>query len=99
MQSVPYWVDDESVRSSMVASAPLSPPILNNAEIENRKPRETFGLGGRAPVTHPLLGDQPTLQLIQEGRRSGNHGARPHNCMILYARDVSSAQASPSRAR
>ena len=80
MQSVPYWVDDASVRSSMVASAPLSPPILNHAEMESRKPRENFGMRGHAPATHPLLGDQPTLQLIQEGRHGNSHGVR--SCLL-----------------
>ncbi|EIE21857.1 hypothetical protein COCSUDRAFT_47964 [Coccomyxa subellipsoidea C-169] len=60
VQAVPYWVDDESVRPSMLqpgASAPAAaagvPP----------KPRRRTG-NEVDELQHPLLGDQPTLQLL-----------------------------------
>ena len=62
---MPYWVDDESVRSSMIASSPAPPPLLNRAEAATHKAR--VGLGELRPKTHPLLGAEPRLQLIQEG--------------------------------
>ncbi|KAF8057149.1 VTC4 [Scenedesmus sp. PABB004] len=82
VQAVPYWVDDESVRPSMLLSAPpagaagaagasSSAPGQHVAvEVEEMatpaadKPRK------RAPglddLTHPLLGDQPTLKLLPD---------------------------------
>lgn len=62
---MPYWVDDTSVRRSMIASAPAPPPVLNQAEAQTGKPR--MGLEDIQPTTHPLLGAFPTLQLIREG--------------------------------
>lgn len=76
VQSVPYWVDDESVRSSMIASSPAPPPLLNRAEAATHKAR--VGLDELRPKTHPLLGAEPRLQLIQEGVPTR---ARPSPCM------------------
>jgi hypothetical protein len=72
MQEVPYWIDDESVRQSMIECAPLPMSQLNQAEIEAPKPR--FGLEAVQSVNHPLLGAAPTLRLIKEST-DGAHGA------------------------
>jgi hypothetical protein len=48
----------------MIASSAEQVPILNKAEMQNKKPR--LGLEEPRPSTHPLLGDAPRLQLIQE---------------------------------
>ena len=74
---MPYWIDDESVRDSVLASSPAPMATLNQAALESGKPRADLegrtgvapGLG--APSTHPLLGDRATLQLIQDRRESG----------------------------
>lgn len=77
MQSVPYWIDDESVRDSVLASSPAPMATLNQAALERGKPRADLdghvgvAPGPAAPSTHPLLGDRPTLQLIQDRRSSG----------------------------
>ena len=77
---MPYWFDDESVRPSIIASAPLPPPLLNRAEIETRKPR----FGGEAlqqrEAQHPLLGSAPTLRLIQETSERGAHSLHECHC-------------------
>ncbi|KAA6417636.1 MAG: vacuolar transport chaperone [Trebouxia sp. A1-2] len=71
--AVPYWIDDESVRPSMLQSAgyrdihqaesssngdvaPLHPELVS-------KPRRRTGDPDNE-LTHPLLGDEPTLQLM-----------------------------------
>lgn len=71
--AVPYWIDDESVRPSMLQSAqyrdthqaepssngtltPLHPELV-------AKPRRRTGDPDNE-LTHPLLGDEPTLQLM-----------------------------------
>jgi hypothetical protein len=84
VQSVPYWVDDDSVRQSMIASAAMPPPILNQAEIEMPKPR-TGDAGARA-ARHPLLGAAPTLQLIQENQDS--HSAHPPHSPLSYRHPI-----------
>lgn len=48
VQSVPYWVDDESVRPSMLMAAPRNQGLVNRSG----EPR------------HPLLGNQPRIQII-----------------------------------
>lgn len=69
MQSVPYWVDDESVRSAMIASSEEPVPNLNKAEMQTAKPR--LGLDKHEAATHPLLGDAPRLRLIRESPMPG----------------------------
>lgn len=78
VQAVPYWVDDESVRPSMLQSAPapaLEAPPSRSAGGAARaaKPRRR---GGGDDLTHPLLGDAPTLQLLapRDGDRRGEDG-------------------------
>ncbi|PSC71737.1 VTC domain-containing [Micractinium conductrix] len=50
VQAVPYWVDDESVRASMLMSAPepsvVAPSALDQHEAIRKKPRKRFGDGG-----------------------------------------------------
>eukprot|EP00879_Flechtneria_rotunda_P032077 GHRR01035229.1.p1 GENE.GHRR01035229.1~~GHRR01035229.1.p1 ORF type:complete len:471 (+),score=154.83 GHRR01035229.1:612-2024(+) len=101
VQAVPYWVDDESVRPSMLLSAPpprpepvvpaagpaaaasfaasastsraasgngqhLAVEVLEEAAtpIATSKPRKR--LPGLEDLSHPLLGDQPTLKLLPD---------------------------------
>ncbi|KAL3141644.1 hypothetical protein ABBQ32_004873 [Trebouxia sp. C0010 RCD-2024] len=92
--AVPYWIDDESVRPSMLQSAgyrdthqaesssqhttvaPLHPELVS-------KPRRRTGDPDNE-LTHPLLGDEPTLQLMPNrndvvgigGRREKKKGFR-----------------------
>ena len=87
VQAVPYWVDDESVRPSMLASAPV--PIVGGgggrlppaaAAAASPKPRRRAGWAEEShDLHHPLLGDAPTLQLLPPapgmgGRAYGNGG-------------------------
>lgn len=68
VQAVPYWIDDESIRDSIKASAPapaLIEPTARDAraeEMQDRKPRRR-GLTDEG--NHPLLGDAPTLALMR----------------------------------
>lgn len=88
VQAVPYWVDDESVRPSMLLSAaPVRQPGAGGAAaagsskgnhvavevLEDNgvtspvavdKPRKR--LPGIEDLTHPLLGDAPTLKLLPD---------------------------------
>lgn len=67
VRAVPYWVDDESVRSSMLASAATPPEgsVVEEAGPSARrvveKPRKR---SLQSELTHPLLGEQPTLRLM-----------------------------------
>lgn len=70
VQAVPYWVDDESVRPSMLQSAPQPPQAVPGAAAPAPaaagvppKPRRRMG-NEVDELQHPLLGDQPTLQLL-----------------------------------
>jgi SPX domain protein involved in polyphosphate accumulation/uncharacterized membrane protein YidH (DUF202 family) len=78
VQAVPYWIDDESVRDSIAASAPAAATTIeptardaNVDEMQERKPRRrgvTVNDG-----THPLLGNAPTLALMRgEGGGGGD---------------------------
>jgi uncharacterized membrane protein YidH (DUF202 family) len=74
VQAVPYWVDDESVRPSMLMSAPAPMPLpapstttataVAAAAGGPRKPRKRTG--NLEELHHPLLGDEPTLQLLPD---------------------------------
>uniref|UniRef100_A0A383VD06 SPX domain-containing protein n=1 Tax=Tetradesmus obliquus TaxID=3088 RepID=A0A383VD06_TETOB len=87
VQAVPYWVDDESVRPSMLLSAPAVRPADAAAasssaaagngqhvsvEVQEEltspvavdKPRKRTP--GLEDLSHPLLGDQPTLRLLPD---------------------------------
>ncbi|KAF6262836.1 VTC domain-containing protein [Scenedesmus sp. NREL 46B-D3] len=90
VQAVPYWVDDESVRPSMLLSAPPARPAADAAaaaagsskaagngqhvavEVQEEltspvavdKPRKRTP--GLEDLSHPLLGDQPTLRLLPD---------------------------------
>eukprot|EP00197_Chlamydomonas_leiostraca_P000109 CAMPEP_0202888524 /NCGR_PEP_ID=MMETSP1391-20130828/43232_1 /ASSEMBLY_ACC=CAM_ASM_000867 /TAXON_ID=1034604 /ORGANISM="Chlamydomonas leiostraca, Strain SAG 11-49" /LENGTH=704 /DNA_ID=CAMNT_0049571829 /DNA_START=1666 /DNA_END=3777 /DNA_ORIENTATION=+ len=73
VRAVPYWVDDESVRASMLASAPTPPD--NVSEASTSKPRvhkpqkQRNGPPTVASVddlAHPLLGYTPTLKLMPD---------------------------------
>eukprot|EP00887_Chlorella_sp_A99_P007155 scaffold2.g7155.t1 len=66
--AVPYWVDDESIRASIVSSAPepkqVAPSAKDAVAISiGSKPRRRQSGGAEEP-RHPLLGDAPTLQLM-----------------------------------
>ncbi|GLI70122.1 hypothetical protein VaNZ11_014928 [Volvox africanus] len=84
VRAVPYWVDDESVRASMLASAPSplegntptpesapgtsAPPPAAAPGATRTKPRTRRA--GATPeleeLSHPLLGEQPTLKLMPD---------------------------------
>ena len=72
VQAVPYWIDDESIRESIKQSGPdpyeISSAALdaNALERHNRKPRKRR-LDPSKVVNHPLLGEAPTLALMQAG--------------------------------
>ncbi|GBG00374.1 hypothetical protein Rsub_13056 [Raphidocelis subcapitata] len=89
VQAVPYWVDDESVRPSMLLSAPPGHPANNGpstsvevvsgngaaAEEEplSAKPRKRTP--GLEDLQHPLLGDEPTLKLLPDRSQIKGFGA------------------------
>lgn len=83
VQAVPYWVDDESVRASMVMSAPDQPeeiePGARDAEPGARsKPRKHWGAGGQpedAELTHPLLGESSLSLMRPRGWRKIGGGS------------------------
>ena len=71
VQAVPYWIDDESIRDSIVASGPdpydyseISHSALDAdaAARHKKKPRRRLDAGA---VNHPLLGQEPSLALMQ----------------------------------
>ncbi|KAK9807603.1 hypothetical protein WJX72_003876 [[Myrmecia] bisecta] len=76
VQAVPYWVDDESIRPSMLASAanpPVPTPVASTSNgivaqpaevLARHKPRRRTTATEDDELSHPLLGDQPTLQLM-----------------------------------
>lgn len=76
---MPYWVDDESVRASMVASASVMPieaaapsaPVTEPAPSGAAEPRPRVHKPGRNmsemdELKHPLLGKEPTLKLMPD---------------------------------
>jgi SPX domain protein involved in polyphosphate accumulation/uncharacterized membrane protein YidH (DUF202 family) len=68
VQAVPYWIDDESIRDSIVQSGPdpyeISQSALDAdaAARHRQKPRKRIE---NAMANHPLLGQEPTLALMQ----------------------------------
>ena len=70
VQAVPYWIDDESIRDSIVASGPdpydneISQSALDAdaAARHKKKPRRRLDT---AVANHPLLGQEPSLALMQ----------------------------------
>jgi SPX domain protein involved in polyphosphate accumulation/uncharacterized membrane protein YidH (DUF202 family) len=86
VQAVPYWVDDESVRASIEASAPTPPGAAaagapDAAAAARAKPRRRVDDEAAAPAPpaehHPLLGDAPALALMRGARGSGGLGPGP----------------------
>ena len=69
VQAVPYWIDDESIRDSIVASGPdpydyeISQSALDAdaAARHKKKPRRRLD----EITNHPLLGQEPSLALMQ----------------------------------
>lgn len=80
VQAVPYWVDDETLRPSMLMSAPSPresdlvnsiPSPMMRLDLDSsreERPREIPRFRGPAleDLRHPLLGDEPTMDLIGE---------------------------------
>lgn len=68
VQAVPYWVDDESLRSSILASAPEPKQMSATAKdavaisLRDSKPRRRSS--NDEEPRHPLLGIAPTLALM-----------------------------------
>lgn len=88
VQAVPYWIDDESIRASMLASTAL-PSGTPRVGPTGASPRA--GPSGAGPsdaalngkprteveeLRHPLLGAAPTLQLIGQEAREREAGGR-----------------------
>lgn len=70
VQAVPYWVDDESVRASMLMSAPEQPSVVDPSardqqETIGRKPRKRLGEGDEddeiEELRQPLLRQSSSL--------------------------------------
>ncbi|GIL87349.1 hypothetical protein Vretifemale_15424 [Volvox reticuliferus] len=84
VRAVPYWVDDESVRASMLASAPsplegttplpesapgtsVPPPAAAPAATRTKPRTRRAGVTPELEeLSHPLLGEQPTLKLMPD---------------------------------
>jgi hypothetical protein len=62
-QAVPYWVDDATVRPSMIASAKLAPAALNDAAAGS-KARTRGGAPVHVPTWHPVFNSGSTMQII-----------------------------------
>ena len=82
VQAVPYWVDDETVRASMLLSAPEPPQEVDpgardlkmGRRAKSRKQESEIVGGGRGAepeLRHPLLGDRPTLRLMPGSANGG----------------------------
>ena len=91
VQAVPYWVDDESVRPSMLASAPVPAPTAGGGgrgsssappaapgPAGGAKPRRRAGWADEGEVHHPLLGNAPTLQLLPTTGMGGGMVGQAH---------------------
>jgi SPX domain protein involved in polyphosphate accumulation/uncharacterized membrane protein YidH (DUF202 family) len=68
VQAVPYWIDDESIRDSIVASGPDYAAEISTSALDadaaarhKNKPRRRLDVG----ANHPLLGLEPSLALMQ----------------------------------
>ena len=68
VQAVPYWIDDESIRDSIVASGPDYAAEISTSALDadaaarhKNKPRRPLDVG----ANHPLLGLEPSLALMQ----------------------------------
>lgn len=91
MRAVPYWVDDESVRPSMIASAPeplataastshepapgIASAPVRQASKKNR-PRPSIASADGDDLTHPLLGDGPSLKLMPDPHEVKGFGSK-----------------------
>lgn len=83
VQAVPYWIDDESVRDSIRASAPTTRPVEPTARdaiadtLQENKPRvRGIGSDDDDPL-HPLLGTTATLQLMPAPGGAGESRPTP----------------------
>lgn len=90
VRAVPYWVDDESVRPSMLMSAPATtgsmtagPPgrVAAGSSDAIAARHRLAARGGYQELSHPLLGSESTLQLLPDrsaitglGNSSKKHG-------------------------
>lgn len=78
VRAVPYWVDDESVRASMLASAPAQTETLTSTA----KPRvhtqqqRVRAYDPRDELSHPLLGEAPTLKLMPDPEEIAGFGGQ-----------------------
>lgn len=80
VQAVPYWVDDESVRASMLMSAPEQPSVLDpsardqqEAEAIANKPRKRLGEGDDGSEIEELR--QPLLRQSSSLANRARQGA------------------------
>ena len=77
VQAVPYWIDDTSIRESIIASSNMSkiqraPSSLSKRRMsmEPGNPRPAAGLpaNGDDELRHPLLGEHSETDLIEDGK-------------------------------
>lgn len=89
VQAVPYWIDEGSLRESVLNSAPTAAAIPQANQSESHatasllahpqsasKPRRRVGLEDNTAGHHPLLGDHPTLQLMPPDSERTEFGKR-----------------------
>ncbi|PSC73528.1 ABC transporter C family member 2 isoform A [Micractinium conductrix] len=85
VQAVPYWIDDESIRASILASAADPRPMSANARdavaisLQDNKPRRRLA----AEPRHPLLGNAPSLRLMRANTMGGPVAPQGHQGGLL----------------
>eukprot|EP01023_Acetabularia_acetabulum_P006602 TRINITY_DN12741_c0_g2_i9.p1 TRINITY_DN12741_c0_g2~~TRINITY_DN12741_c0_g2_i9.p1 ORF type:complete len:240 (+),score=49.95 TRINITY_DN12741_c0_g2_i9:127-846(+) len=71
VQAVPYWIDDQSIRESIMDSAPVKPiaqvDISDNDEYLDMTDQQY-------DLRHPLLGDKASMNLLAESKSMPNAG-------------------------
>jgi len=88
VQAVPYWIDDESIRESIVASTQVtstestySSLSKRRMQMENGDKKRGGGYRGRGreeenELKHPLLGDHAETDLIEGSSGQGMEGGQ-----------------------
>eukprot|EP01024_Parvocaulis_polyphysoides_P026125 TRINITY_DN2383_c0_g1_i13.p1 TRINITY_DN2383_c0_g1~~TRINITY_DN2383_c0_g1_i13.p1 ORF type:complete len:750 (-),score=93.88 TRINITY_DN2383_c0_g1_i13:114-2363(-) len=67
VQAVPYWIDDQSIRESIMDSAPLQ---RLKVEIPEGNNENFLTIDNEYDLRHPLLGDKPTMNLLAESKQA-----------------------------
>ena len=88
VQAVPYWIDDESIRDSILSSSHATNAEstysslskrrmkIDDEEEPSRSAGSPYAGRGESELTHPLLGDYAMTDLIEDsnGGRYSNNG-------------------------